>query len=160
VSIIYLAAGLSKLQGSTWWTGTAMWNTVANYEFAPLHLAFYHSLLTWLCGHRWLWELLMSGGCIFTLIVEIGLPFQVWNQRLRWVMIGGAVLLHAGIGVVMGLTSFQLMMMILLLSFFPAVTVRRFVRILPELPGWFLGRTGDAQPPVPVPPQPPVVLGR
>ena len=32
--IIYLASGASKLQGPAWWNGTALWQTIANYEFA------------------------------------------------------------------------------------------------------------------------------
>ena len=32
---IYLASGLSKLLGTTWWSGIATWLTMANYSFAP-----------------------------------------------------------------------------------------------------------------------------
>ena len=34
VCIIYTASGLSKLLGPAWWNGTAIWGTIANYEFA------------------------------------------------------------------------------------------------------------------------------
>ena len=36
VCIIYAAAGLSKLPGAKWWDGTAIWYTIANFEFAPM----------------------------------------------------------------------------------------------------------------------------
>src|SRR6185369_12728 len=31
--VLYLFAGLSKLQGQAWWDGTAIWNAVANLEY-------------------------------------------------------------------------------------------------------------------------------
>src|SRR5262249_16274124 len=36
--IIYAASGLSKLQGSAWWSGVAVWGTMANWEFSPMNL--------------------------------------------------------------------------------------------------------------------------
>src|SRR5262249_17839127 len=130
--IIYLAAGLSKLQGSTWWNGTAMWNTLANYEFTPMHLAIYTNGMAFLARHRCLWEVVMTSMNIFTLVVEIGFPFLVWQRRLRWPFVCLAILMHTGIGIFMGLTSFQMMMMAMLLSFVPPETVQRLVRSLPE----------------------------
>jgi Vitamin K-dependent gamma-carboxylase len=129
VCIIYLAAGLSKLQGAAWWNGTAIWGTIANPEFAPMHLARYLDLLQFICQHRLLWELVTSGGVAFTLFIEIGFPFLVWVKQLRWLMLATAVMLHVGIALAMGLTTFSLMMMILLLSFVPAVTVQRWLQL-------------------------------
>ena len=34
--IIYFASGMAKLQGATWWTGTALWGCFANFTFAPV----------------------------------------------------------------------------------------------------------------------------
>jgi hypothetical protein len=44
-------------------------------------------------------------------------------------MIAAAVLLHAGIGVIMGLTTFSLLMLCLLLAFIPGEAVRRAIRL-------------------------------
>src|SRR5262249_12577984 len=55
--IVYLAAGTSKLLGSTWWAGVALWRTYANYAFAPFNVGLYGEWLVFLCKHRWLWEL-------------------------------------------------------------------------------------------------------
>lgn len=123
--IIYLISGLSKLQGSAWWNGTALWGTMANASFNPLTVSWYRELLCFLCEHRWLWELVMGGGTAFTLILEIGLPFLIWNRQLRWIMVIGAVLLHTGIALVMGLSGFGLFMLCLLFSFVPSDAVRR-----------------------------------
>ena len=62
VCIIYAASGLSKLQGPAWWSGVAVWGTMANYEFSPMNLQIYTAFLQFLCKHRWLWELVMTGG--------------------------------------------------------------------------------------------------
>src|SRR5262249_28183267 len=84
--IIYLVSGLSKLQGSPWWNGTATWTTMAIYEYCPMQIGTYDALLRFLCAHRWLWETFMTGSVAFTLFTEIGFPFLVWNRKMRWPM--------------------------------------------------------------------------
>jgi hypothetical protein len=128
--IIYLASGTSKLQGPAWWNGTAMWGTMANYEFAPLNWARYEDFLVFLCQHRPLWELVTSGGVIFTLVLEIGFPFLVWPRATRWLMIIGSVMLHVGISMTMGLTTFSLMMLCMLLAFVPTAAVKQLLAAL------------------------------
>jgi hypothetical protein len=123
--IVYFGAGVSKLLGSSWWTGKALWGTVANYEFAPMNYRYYDEILTFIAQRRWLWEILMTSGVIYTLTLEIGFPFLVWVPRLRWLMVVGAVLLHTGIALFMGLTGFGVMMLALLFSFVPSDAVRR-----------------------------------
>jgi hypothetical protein len=137
--IIYAGSGLSKLLGAAWWNGTAIWLTTANPEFAPLHLRYYHGLIVWLARHRVLWELSMTAGCMFTLVLEIGFPFLVWNRRLRWLMVIGAVMLHTGIALVMGLVGFSLMMLALLVSFIPPSTVRQLLGLAERMPALLPG---------------------
>jgi hypothetical protein len=132
--IIYLASGLSKLMGPAWWNGTAVWYTVANPEFSALHLRYYLDLMTWLASHRILWEICITGGTAFTLILEISFPFLVWNRRWRWLMVIGAVLLHTGIALLMGLVGFSLMMLALLVSFIPPSTVRQLLGLAERVP--------------------------
>jgi hypothetical protein len=144
--IIYLAAGTSKLLGSTWWAGIALWRTYANYAFAPFDVAFYRDFLVFLCKHRLLWELVMSGGVVLTLFVELGFPFLVWIKRLRWTMVAGAVLLHTGIGLVMGLVTFSLFMMILLYSFVPPEATRQLVAALGAQARWLFAPRPERAP--------------
>ena len=113
---------------------TAIWGTVANPEFAALHLKYYQEMIGWLCRHRVLWELSMTGGAVFTLALEIGFPFLVWNRRLRWLMVIGSVLLHTGIALFMGLTGFSLMMLALLVAFIPPSTVRQLLGLAQRVP--------------------------
>ncbi len=117
VCIIYGMAGLSKLLGPAWWNGTALWMTVASYEFAPMQYEFYVSLLTFLGRFQILQELFLTGGGLFTLAFEIGYPFLIWRPRLRWAFLAGAILLHAGIGVFMGLKTFSLIMLVMNMVF-------------------------------------------
>jgi hypothetical protein len=128
--IIYLASGLSKLQGPAWWNGMAVWGTMANYSFAPMTWEPYQEFLKYLSSHRPLWEIITTGGTYFTLVLEISFPFLVWRPKLRWLMIIGAVMLHTGIGLIMGLATFSLCMMCLLLAFVPPQTLHAFVNAL------------------------------
>jgi hypothetical protein len=127
---IYLASGVSKLQGPAWWNGTALWGTLANYSFAPMNWQWYVDFLRWLCDNRFLWEVLMFTGTYFTLFLEISFPYLIWQPRLRWFMICCSVLMHTGIGLIMGLTTFSLMMLCLVLAFVPASTHHAFVEVM------------------------------
>jgi len=128
--IIYLASGLSKLQGPAWWTGNAVWGTLANYSFAPMNWPVYVEFLRFLSEHRLLWEIIMTGGTYATLALEISFPFLVWRPKLRWLMLCGSVLMHTGIGLIMGLSTFSLFMLCLALAFVPAQTHHAFVNLL------------------------------
>jgi hypothetical protein len=146
---IYAASGLSKLQGSLWWNGSALWYTLVNPEFSPVAWARYIDLMSFLTGHRWLWEVVFEGIGFATLALEIGFPLLVWSRSWRWLMVGGAVLLHTGISLAMGLASFGLITLSMLLAFIPPEEVHFFLR---TLAGWrdralaLLGRPAIAPP--------------
>jgi hypothetical protein len=123
--IIYLAAGFSKLLGTSWWNATAPNQVLLNYSFAPFYVGAYQKIIIFLARHRWLWECVMSAFVVFTFIVEIGFPFLVWNRHTRWVMVCGSVLLHTAIGLFMGLVTFSLMMLAMVLSFVPPEALRQ-----------------------------------
>jgi hypothetical protein len=122
--IIYFASGTAKLQGAAWWNGTAIWQTLSNYEFAPARFEAFTALLRALTHNRWLWELFHEGGAALTLALEVGLPFLIWYPRWRGLMIAGALGLHTTIALTMGLTAFSLLMMVIVLSFVPAQAVK------------------------------------
>jgi hypothetical protein len=132
VCIIYAASGLSKLLGPAWWSGWSVWGTMVNYEFSPMRLQIYTGFLHLISQHRWLCELVTTGGSYFTLAFEIYFPVLVWIPSLRWTMVLAAVLLHTGIALCMGLVTFSLMMLIAVSVFIPAAAVRELL--------WRLGR--------------------
>ncbi len=156
--LIYLVSGASKLQGPSWWNGTALWYCLANYNFAPMRVGVYDSFLTFLCQNLWLWELFLTGGVIFTLFNEICFTFLVWNKKWRPVMVTTSVLMHLGIGLVMGLVVFSLFMLTMVLAFVPPDQIRIYLDQIGER---FRGRS-QAKPPAPSRSSPPkeLVLSR
>jgi hypothetical protein len=85
----------------------------------------YYEALRWLTHHRLAWEVVMSGGVFGTLALEISFPYLAWKRELRWLMVLGSVMLHTFIAVFMGLATFGLLMMALVLSFVPPKAVHR-----------------------------------
>ena len=127
VCIIYGAAGLSKLQGQAWWTGTAPWLTIANPEYSPMQYPAYVSLLRELARTRWVFEIAMTGASLGTLAFEIGYPFLIWRPAFRPLILWFAVLLHLGIGTLMGLKTFSVLMLAFNMAFLQPQTVRRAI---------------------------------
>jgi len=117
VCIIYLAAGLSKLQGQAWWTGTAPWGTIANPEYAPMQYSPYVSFLKTVVATRWTFELAMTISSLSTLAFEIGYAFLIWRPGFRKLLLCYAVLLHFGIGMFMGLKTFSILMLAFNMAF-------------------------------------------
>ncbi len=136
--VIYLASGSSKLLGAAWWNGTAMWLTLANYNFAPMRVGLYNQLLYFLSRHEWLWQISMTSGVVFTLFTEISFSYLVWSKRCRPFMVSCSVLMHLGIGLIMGLSVFSLFMLVMVLSFVPPETIRAFLDDAGgKIGGWF-----------------------
>ncbi len=130
--LIYGAAGTSKLLGTSWWNATAPNRFLLNYSFAPFDAWGYSDLLKYLAAHRWMWELNGTFGVVCTLILELGFPFLVWNRYSRWVMVSGSILFHTMIALLMGLVTFSLMMLALVLAFVPPEAVRQTLQSLGE----------------------------
>jgi hypothetical protein len=117
VCIIYLASGLSKLQGNAWWDGTAVWNVLANPEFAPMHLDIYNAALRWLAGTALPLYAFLNIATLFTLFFEVSYAFLIWRPATRWLVLGSALTLHGLIGLFMGLKTFSLIMLVMNMAF-------------------------------------------
>jgi hypothetical protein len=130
---IYLAAGLSKLKGPAWWDGRAFWDVMINPEFTLMRYVWFEDMIRGIASVKPLYYVTTALGVWFTWGLEIAFPFLIWT-RLRPVMLWLAVLLHAGIGVLMGLNIFELLMMTMLLVFFPPGVIRDRLRGGPGLP--------------------------
>jgi hypothetical protein len=112
--IIYLFSALGKLQGTTWWTGDAMWASSANLEYQYLvdltRLANYPRLMHFLTHLTVFWELTY---CVL-----------IWPRLTRpWVLLM-AIFVHAGIAVAYGMPTFGLVMLIGNLAFVSPQTIR------------------------------------
>lgn len=116
--LIYLCAGLAK-RGDAWWDGTAIWRVLATYEFQifdPRWFADYPGVLA-LAGY-------------VTVLWELSFCVLIWNRLLRPLVLVVAVLLHAGIGLFMGLPTFGVLMLVGCASFVePAFLKRLYSRM-------------------------------
>lgn len=130
---IYVAAGLAKLKGPAWWDGRAFWDVVVNPEFTLMQYHWYEESLRAVARIKPLYHLMAAGGVWFTLFIEIAGPFLLWT-RLRWLIIFLATLMHAIIGVMMGLNLFELLMIVMLVAFLPDLVIRDRLRGGPDLP--------------------------
>lgn len=100
LSILYFESGFYKIQGHVWSNGTALYYILHTNEF---------SLPGW---SEWVWRsaALVSIGTYATILFEVMHPFLLWHPRLKYLMFTGAVFLHTGIGILMGLPWFSLTM--------------------------------------------------
>ena len=112
--IVYLFAGLGKLQGNNWWNGEAIWGTLASYEYQTLDMA-------WLSEHMWLVNLMTYAAISW----EVSYAFLIWPKLTRPIFLTIAVIVHLGIGVSMGMMTFGLIMLIGNLAFVPPSCIRR-----------------------------------
>lgn len=115
--IVYLSAGMAKLQGSSWWDGTAVYLTLMTYDLGRVDMR-------WIATHDWLWQAVSAAGTLLTLAFEIGFVFLVWSRLLRPLVLGAAVLLHGGIALSMGLWGFSAAMLTGCLAFVPPGSLR------------------------------------
>ena len=117
--VIYLFAGLAKLQGTAWWTGEAMWLAFANLEYQS-------NDMTWLCHHPWIVNVMTH----VTIAWEISFFALVWRPLFRPLMLFTGVMMHIGIGLFMGMWTFGLIMIVAYVAFLPASTVNAFLGML------------------------------
>ena len=99
--IVYLFAGLGKLQGSTWWDGTAIWGALASYEYQTLDM-------TWLVYLPWLVNIIT----LVSVFWELSYAFMIWHPLTRPLYLLLAVFVHLGIGLAMGMMTFGFVMLI------------------------------------------------
>ncbi|QDV70459.1 hypothetical protein Poly24_41830 [Rosistilla carotiformis] len=132
--LIYLWAGISKLQGASWVSGEAVWWIASNYEHQQ-------ASLTWLAYVPWLYQILTIG----TWAWEISFSFLVWNRSLRWIVLSLGLGMHAGIGLFLGLWPFAWIMVFSYLSFVPTAFLNRGLQAASQAIGW--SRSGSRQAP-------------
>jgi hypothetical protein len=131
--IVYLSAGLAKLQGSSWWDGTAVYLTLMTYDLGRVDMR-------WIATYDWLWQALSSAGTLFTIAFEIGFVFLVWSRLLRPLVLGAALFMHGGIALSMGLWSFSAAMLTGCLAFVPPGSLRWLLSELLPPRRWSPGR--------------------
>jgi hypothetical protein len=133
--VIYFFAGITKLQGPSWWSGEAMWRAFANLEYQSFDM-------TWLAWHPWLVNLMTHVSVMW----EISFCVLIWKKVWRPLMLIGAVVLHVGIGACLGMWTFGLVMLIGCASFLPGELVHSLLGALPVRKGRPVQETGNSRP--------------
>jgi len=100
--IIYFFSGLTKCLGSGWWNGSSVWRALIRPPFNIVD----PELLV-----RWKYLLPVVGICIW--ILELGYPVFIWSGKTRNIWLICICVLHAGIGLTMGMYLFAVIMIIL-----------------------------------------------
>lgn len=107
--LIYASAGLAKLQGTPWWDGSALAMLLGNSDFRPFDLDFLANF-----------PALLQLGTHLTIALELLYPILIWFRGWRPWVLAGALGMHVGIALSMGLTEFSLAMVVGNLAFVPS----------------------------------------
>jgi hypothetical protein len=116
LALVYGMSGLSKLMGPEWWDGTAMEMIVLTPEYRRFDL-------TGLAAFPLLLSSLTHAG----LFLEVSYPVLIWVRKLRPLILGSVVMMHAGIDLILGLTEFGLAMIAANLAFVSGPWLRRAI---------------------------------
>lgn len=98
--VIYMYTGFEKLKGMSWWDGTALWTVFANPQMVIVQL-------------EWLrhFPYVIVGLTFATVVLEVYWPVLVWFKKFRPFVLLAGFLFHMGIGLVMALMPFALVML-------------------------------------------------
>jgi predicted DCC family thiol-disulfide oxidoreductase YuxK len=106
MATLFFYSGLSKLEGSMWHEGSALWFAMLNNEIASFPPDFF-------ARHFWVVQALTYATVVFELVYVI----TIWPKLTRGISLLGAIALHVGIVVFMGMPYFGLAMIVGHLSF-------------------------------------------
>ena len=113
--VIYAMAAMGKLQGPSWWDGTATWKTMTAGEFV---VGDFTPMANW--------PLVINLLTHATLALELLYPILIWIAIARPMVLAYAVAMHAGIALMSpGLTEFTLAMLTANLAFVSGSWLRR-----------------------------------
>ncbi len=109
VCLLYGSAGLYKVQGGSWQTGTALHYVVNLDLFRPW------PALSALADH---YPLLLAAVGYLTVLVQVAFPFALFS-RLKYVVLVMLLGMHLGIAVLLGLPIFSAAMIVADAAFLP-----------------------------------------
>lgn len=128
LSIIYLASVELKLNGQTWWQGSAV-----SYALRLKDMQRF-SPPAWFSTNA----LLMNAMTWGALVIELSVAILVWNRRLRpWVLAAG-LLMHVMIDIHIQIGIFSYAMFTMYVAWVSPQTVQRLPETLKQAPARFL----------------------
>jgi hypothetical protein len=134
ICLVYVLSGLFKLLGAEWRDGSAVYYPLLLPQFRP-----WPALADLVAGSAWLVPAVTWG----TLALQLAFPLLLLQRHLRTAGVAGAIAMHAGIAVVMGLPFFSLFMMAGDCVFLRDATITRWAG---GQPTWWSQRTGAPRP--------------
>lgn len=102
ICLAYVLSGLFKLQGAPWREGSAVYYPLMLRQFRP-----WPPLADLIASNGWF----VAAVTWATLALQLVFPLLLLQRHLRVVGVAGALAMHTGIGIVMGLPFFSLFMM-------------------------------------------------
>ena len=99
---VYFVGGLAKLLGSGWWDGSNLWRSLIS---PPFNLVSSDLLVHF----KYVLPLLGISICL----LEVSYPVFIWLKTTRRIWLGCILAMHAGIGLMMGLYFFALVMIVM-----------------------------------------------
>jgi hypothetical protein len=108
LALMFLVTGLDKLRGGSWRGGYAVWIALTNVTFGWVPL-------DWLAAH---FDVVRAATWL-TVAFELAYPVLIWPRRTRPWILAGALVLHTGIAVMLGLWAFSLAMLSAHAAFLP-----------------------------------------
>lgn len=127
LSLIYFFSGLTKCLGSGWWNGSNLWRalTLPPFNMIPAEILVR-------------WKLLFPIMGIAICLIETGYPVFIWLKRTRSLWLVAVLMMHAAIGVMMGMYLFALIMIVLNLAAFAPGTFPFLRKMRPGSPTFSL----------------------
>src|SRR5437016_2520398 len=114
---VYFFGGLAKSLGSGWWNGSNLWRSLIR---PPFNLISPDILV------RFKYALPVLG--ISICLIEVGYPVFIWMKKTRFFWLICILVMHAAIGLTMGMYLFALVMIVLNLAAFGVGIRVPFVR--------------------------------
>lgn len=104
---VYFIGGLAKCLGSGWWNGSNLWRSLTRPPFNLISPDF-------LVRFKYALPILGISICL----IELGYPLFIWIRKTRLFWLVCILVMHAAIGLAMGMYLFALVMIILNLAAF------------------------------------------
>jgi hypothetical protein len=113
--LVYFFGGLAKCLGGGWWDGSNLWRALIRPPFDVIDAA---ALVRW--------KSLFPVAGILIWVLELGYVGLIWPDKTRKIWLLAICLMHAGIGLTMGMYLFSFVMIILnVAAFGPSWTMAR-----------------------------------
>jgi hypothetical protein len=107
LSLIYFFSGLTKCLGAGWWNGENLWRALTRAPFDVVSADFLVKF-----------NILFPVTGIAICLLETTYPIFIWWRRTRALWLSAILIMHAAIGLLMGMYLFALVMIVLNLAAF------------------------------------------